>query len=354
MRSRRATLTLRAPVFAKLSKPLQLVANEVLAIDPDKGILGVDEACARVELDGLSLAWTETGNGIPVVCLHGAGHGARDFRLLEKWAPAGCRLILFDWPGHGRSSTDSRSFTVERCVSLLAGFLDRIGLRSAILLGSEFGAAVALSFALHHPERVRGLVLCQPAGLLPAFESSRLRGIVPALRRRVRVLLRKPANSPAETEQNHVDSLAARHALQCNQAALSMLALEETLRSALAQELCPTLIALAECSPSYPLKPFRDFLDPFLSVTPLEQPGKPKLAIFSGRHSPLWESPARLARVVSSFANATLPLDSHPHIWILAAADWPARGMNQWLCTHPGCHAAQSLPIEENPNRTQR
>jgi pimeloyl-ACP methyl ester carboxylesterase len=332
----------------------KLDLEEIFPFDPDKAVLGVAEGCNRLELDGISIAWEESGEGVPVVCLHTAGHGARDFRFLQQESPPGCRLLLLDWPGHGRSGADSRSFTVERCVALLTAFLNAQGLRSAIFLGSEFGAAVALAFAIQHPARVRGLILCQPAGLLSAVAAGRPRSLGRNLRRGARALVRRPADTQAELEQQQVDSLEAKHALQQNQAALSVLALEETLRSGLAQGLCPILVALASRSRSYPLKPFLRFLEPLLSVTPLEQPGRPKLAIFPGRYSPLWESPARLAQVLSGFACATLPLDSHQHSWTLAAADWPARGMNQWLCTHPGCHAAQTLPIEENPNRIRR
>lgn len=333
-----------------MKKGRKFELNEGVASPPDRTILGVAEGSSRLELDGASLAWEESGAGVPVVCLHAAGHGARDFKLLKKESPAGCRLILLDWPGHGRSGPDSRSFTVERCVGLLTGFLNFLGLRGAILLGSEFGAAVALAFSIQHPSRVRGLVLCQPAGVLAAEPRHTFRG-AGALSRRAGTILHRSRKSEAELELALVERQAATHALQCNQAALSVLALEETLRSGLAQGLSPMLVALAAGSRNYPLKPFLRFLQPLLSVTPLEQPGRPKLAVFPGRHSPLWEDPARLAQVLSGFACATMPLDSHPHSWTLAAVDWPARGMNQWLCTHPGCHAAELLPTEENPNR---
>jgi pimeloyl-ACP methyl ester carboxylesterase len=323
----------------------------LLSYDPEKAVLGVEEECQRLEIDGVSLAWEASGEGVPVVCLHGSGHGARDFRMLQSQSPQGCRLLLLDWPGHGRSGPDARSFTVERCVGLLSGFLNAQGLRSAVLLGSEFGASVALVFAKQHPARVRGLVLCQPAGLLPPTDPQRPSRLGKAVRRPARALLRKPPETAAELEQQQVDALEPRHALQNNQAGLSVLALEDTLRNALDQGLCPIVVALAERSRTYPLKPLQRLLEPMLSVTPMDQPGRPKLAIFPGRHSPLWEDPKRLAQVLSGLAGATVPLESHRHSWTLAAVDWPAKGMNQWLCTHPGCHVAQTLPVEENPNR---
>src|SRR5580704_6250318 len=156
-----------------MRNPLKIDLDEMSSFDHDKAVLGVAEGSPRLELDGVSISWEESGEGVPVVCLHAAGHGARDFRLLQKESPAGCRLLLLDWPGHGRSTADSRSFTVERCVGVLTAFLNALGLRNAILLGSEFGAAVALAYAIQYPARVRGLVLCQPAGLLAAVSSRR-------------------------------------------------------------------------------------------------------------------------------------------------------------------------------------
>lgn len=316
--------------------------------------MGVSAACSHLDLDGVSIAWEVAGEGLPILCLHAAGHGARDFRLLRQQSPAGCRLLLIDWPGHGRSGHDSRSFTVERCVGLLAAFMNHLGLRSAILLGSEFGAAVALAFSIQHPSRVLGLVLCQPAGLLPSAPPRPGGRIGQIFRRGARSVLRNPSGEQAESEQRMIDALKAHHALQCNQAALSTLALEESLRAGLAQGLCPTVVVLSDKNPAYPLKPFLHLLDPLLSVTPIDQPGRTKLAVFPGRHSPLWDDPARLAQILGSFASSTAPLGTHAHSWTLAAIDWPARGLNQWLCTHPGCHASQALPVDENPNRTLR
>jgi len=56
---------------------------------------------------GCRIAWEQTSAAAhhcqPVVCLHEAGGGSREFRPLLERIPAGSRLICFDWPGHGRS-----------------------------------------------------------------------------------------------------------------------------------------------------------------------------------------------------------------------------------------------------------
>jgi pimeloyl-ACP methyl ester carboxylesterase len=330
-----------------MSNPKQI---EAARLGSTNGNLGGRDGGSAVELDGVSLAWEESGEGVPVVCLHTAGQESSDFRKLREQAPAGCRLLLLDWPGHGRSGEDPVSFTVERCVDLLTGFLNALGLRNAVLLGTEFGGAVALAFALRHPPRVRGLVLCQPAGLLPEVKPARRAALSKALQRARGWLARKPQAAGVAHDQQRADALRGAHVLQCNQAALSVLALEDSLRSGLAQLLCPILIVLAERSRAYPLRRFEKVLAPVVEVSPAERPGRPRLAVFPGAQSPLWEDPERMAQVLSGFAAATVALDAHPHSWTLAAADWPARGLNQWLCTHPGCLASQALPVDQNPN----
>jgi pimeloyl-ACP methyl ester carboxylesterase len=334
-------------------KPREFQPAESLDIDSERTILGVNEGSSRLEFDGVTLAWEESGAGTPVICLHAAGHGSRDFSLLQREHPQGCRLYLLDWPGHGRSSADKKPFTVERCVELLAAFLDAQGLRSALLAGTEFGATVAVAFAIRHSERVRGLVLCQPAGFI---QMTRRRGpqTGASLTSQAGTSPRRKKASPAEMEQERVDRLSSVHAVLCQQADQSVKALEEWLRAGLARCACPVLIALAAKGRGCPVEPLKEFLAPLLSSLGPEQPSVPQLAIFAGQFSPLWQHPARMARALSGFVAATAPLESHDHFWTLAATDWPARGMNQWVCAHPACRAERALPVEQNPNQLGR
>jgi pimeloyl-ACP methyl ester carboxylesterase len=333
-----------------MRNPRQFDWQETGLADAGRAELGVREGSRRVLLDGVWLAIEEQGEGVPVVCLHHAGHGASDFHPLMEKSPADCHLVLVDWPGHGRSSDDQVPFTLERCVDLLGRLLNARGLRDAVLLGEDFGAAVAVAFAIEHPKRVRALALCEPAWISASRTARGAARLGPALKRGVRALLRRKSRAPADQQAGRIERVKALHALQVNQAALSMAAHREALRSGLAGTRCPVLLALAEKSRTCPLKPLERFLATLLGPSKDERHARLKLAIFSGTRSPLWENPARVARVISGFACATQPLLAHRHSWTLAATDWPARGMNQWLCTHPGCKAAQALPVGGNPN----
>ncbi|MFF4079338.1 alpha/beta fold hydrolase [Streptomyces sp. NPDC001777] len=100
--------------------------------------------------------------GSPVVAVHGVyGYGGR-WRGLAAEHLAGFRVHAPDLRGQGRSSW-SPPWTLEQHVADLVATMDGLGLRRADLLGFSFGAAVSLHLARHAPERLRRLVLLDPA-----------------------------------------------------------------------------------------------------------------------------------------------------------------------------------------------
>lgn len=117
-----------------------------------------------VEAGGVRLAVSRVGQGVPVVCLTAIGHGSRDFDAFVERLPAGFEAILVDWPGHGRSEDDAEPASAARYAALLSRLLERLDVRSPILVGNSIGGAAVIRFAASHP--VRGLVLCDPGGLV--------------------------------------------------------------------------------------------------------------------------------------------------------------------------------------------
>src|SRR4051812_41763843 len=122
-----------------------------------------------VEVEGVRLHVVELGlaRGTPgaepaVVLIHGASGNLEDMRLAlgEKLA-ASHRVILIDRPGHGWSSRPGCDDCASpaRQAELVAGALDQLGVRRAILIGHSWGGAFATAYALAFPERTAGLVL---------------------------------------------------------------------------------------------------------------------------------------------------------------------------------------------------
>lgn len=104
--------------------------------------------------------------GQPVVALHGiCGHGGRWRRLAEQYT-GGLHLYGLDLRGHGYSAWVP-PWTLEQHAADVLATMDALRLERADLLGHSFGAAVAVYAARQAPERVRRLVLLDPAMELP-------------------------------------------------------------------------------------------------------------------------------------------------------------------------------------------
>ena len=126
--------------------------------------VGVPEDCMRIKVDGLVIAVAREGRGPPVICLSAIGHGAGDFEPLVERMRGWAEIIRLDWPGHGRSTEDHQALSPERYASLLAAVLQQLKVDRPVIIGNSIGGAVAILYARDHP--VRGLVLCDPGGLV--------------------------------------------------------------------------------------------------------------------------------------------------------------------------------------------
>jgi pimeloyl-ACP methyl ester carboxylesterase len=119
-----------------------------------------------IERDGVSLAVRDTGEGRPVVLLHGLT-ASRRYVVMGSTAleRSGHRVIAYDARGHGESSpaADSTAYGYEDLGRDLEAVLDQTGIDRAVLAGASMGAHTLLGLALHHPDRVAGVVVITPA-----------------------------------------------------------------------------------------------------------------------------------------------------------------------------------------------
>ena len=120
--------------------------------------------------DGTELAGEETGQGTPVVLLHGLTASRRyvvhGSRALER---AGHRLVAYDARGHGASSR-APGYGYALLAGDLETVLDDRGLDRIVLAGASMGAHTIVRFALDHPQRVGGMVLITPGHVPGADE----------------------------------------------------------------------------------------------------------------------------------------------------------------------------------------
>jgi len=115
------------------------------------------------EVDGLRVHYQEFGEENSPVMLLIHGYSASTFTwktAAPMLAEEGFRVIAMDMIGFGFSSKPSWfDYTISSQARVIERFMDRLGIGSALVVGSSYGGAVAATLTLDYPERVTRLVL---------------------------------------------------------------------------------------------------------------------------------------------------------------------------------------------------
>jgi pimeloyl-ACP methyl ester carboxylesterase len=111
------------------------------------------------------LVYHESGNGEPLVFIHGVYPGASSFEWSRVYPHFADRFQVLapDLLGFGESSRPNRPFGPSEHTEILGDFLRaKVGQTRSILIASGLGAAFAVLLAERHPELVQRLVLVMP------------------------------------------------------------------------------------------------------------------------------------------------------------------------------------------------
>lgn len=106
--------------------------------------------------------WGLDAGSVRIVCLHGVTSHGRHFAKLAEALP-GFHVLSPDLLGHG-SSPYEPPWDLD---THLDAIIETVGPEPAFLVGHSFGGRLALELAARAPKLVPGLVLLDPAILLP-------------------------------------------------------------------------------------------------------------------------------------------------------------------------------------------
>lgn len=113
----------------------------------------------RAKVNGVRIAYTDKGNGAPILFVHGfpLSRGAWS-KQVEAFA-ASYRVLAPDLRGLGESEATAGAVPMSRFAEDLYALLRHLETGPAILVGHSMGGYVALAFVKAFPQAVRGLVL---------------------------------------------------------------------------------------------------------------------------------------------------------------------------------------------------
>jgi 3-oxoadipate enol-lactonase len=118
-------------------------------------------------VQGVNIFYEVTGEGLPVVFVHGLGGTSNVWCAQRVALSRNFRVITLDLPGSGRSDRTERQYSMERWVEQLAGLADALRLDNFVLVGHSMTTVLAQKFAAKYPARLTALVLCGPITELP-------------------------------------------------------------------------------------------------------------------------------------------------------------------------------------------
>ncbi len=126
-----------------------------------------------IKIEGISTRYYESGNGTPLLLIHGGQFG--DYYSSFNWGlnweglTNYFHVIAYDKPGHGYTGNplSDRDYTIEMVIEHAHKLMKKLKLKEAIVLGHSRGAFVAAALAIRYPELVKGAVFVDTNTLAP-------------------------------------------------------------------------------------------------------------------------------------------------------------------------------------------
>jgi pimeloyl-ACP methyl ester carboxylesterase len=131
------------------------------------------------------LYFEDSGQGIPLLCLHTAGADGRQYRALlnDSEITRRFRVIAFDLPWHGKSSppagyqTEAYRLTTDLYVDTVMAVAQALRLERPVVMGCSIGGRAVLHLALRHGAYFRAAIGLQSATHADGGADTRLRDL---------------------------------------------------------------------------------------------------------------------------------------------------------------------------------
>jgi len=143
-----------------LYTPIHLIANSPLT----GSIADVTNSAAWEELmhatiNGITLAYSDSGAGLPIVFLHAFPLNRTMWAQQEAALSSQFRVITVDLRGHGESDAPLWRYTLDQTAEDVRALLDHLAIQQALFVGLSMGGYILFAFYRKYANRVKGLVL---------------------------------------------------------------------------------------------------------------------------------------------------------------------------------------------------
>lgn len=146
------------------------IAANVILYEPDIPVEKLKEKYTNVqskfvEIDGMQVHYRIEGEGEPLVLIHGTG------AMLQTWddwvnlLSPHFKIIRMDIPAFGLTGPRADNvYSDSMYVDFIEQFTRKVGVDSFHLAGNSLGGLIAWKYAATYPQKVKKLILVDPAG----------------------------------------------------------------------------------------------------------------------------------------------------------------------------------------------
>lgn len=257
------------------------------------------------QLGDFRMGYDDSGEGLPVVFLHGFPHDRNLWNAQRLALASQARCIVPDLRGFGHSSTHG-PFSVDQYADDVIALLDALQIARAVVCGLSMGGYVAMALWRRHPDRVKALVFCDTKAGADSEEARAKRDELAALVRRdgARAIAEAQIQGMvgATTRERRPEVVAGMRAMMARQPVAGIVGALQALRDrpdsreTLRTISVPVLVVVGEDDVLTPIKEARAIAEA------LPTAARVRLEIIAGAgHVPCLERPAATTHALSDF-----------------------------------------------------
>ena len=261
-----------------------------------------------VNVNGIDIHLRETGEGSPIIFVHGYTGNSRNWALTIPALRENFRTISVDLRGHGLSAKPASEddYALEVMADDVYELLKSLDVTECVLVGHSMGGMVSQLLILDHPEIVRALVLVDTAAEVPKgllydnrrkerarlVEIAREKGMEAVFEEQLRIT---PIHPALKTNPRYIDIWREQFLMTSREAYIAGangMASRRSVVADLAKVTVPTLIICGE----------KD--EPFVEPSRLMHAaiaGSELVIIPGAGHGPQMETPGAFNRVLTEF-----------------------------------------------------
>lgn len=127
------------------------------------------------QVNGITLAFNDQGNGFPLVFLHAFPLNRSMWTEQENALSSQFRVMTIDLRGHGESDAPLWHYTLDQAADDVCGLLDHLSIKQAVFVGLSMGGYILFAFYRKYAERVKGMVLADTRAQADTEDGKRAR-----------------------------------------------------------------------------------------------------------------------------------------------------------------------------------